>query len=200
MQISILPLGPLETNCYVAADEQAKVCVVIDPGASGGQIAQTLGQMGLKCERIALTHCHYDHVGGVKALHEATGAPVSVPKADLALPESITAGPIFYTDTYEDGDSFTVGGMTFEVLSTPGHTPGSCCLKCGDVLFTGDTLFQGSCGRTDMAGGSLEEMYASLARLAKLEGDYRVLPGHGGDSSLDMERKYNFYMQEAARA
>lgn len=195
MQISVLPLGALQTNCYVVADEEAKVCLVIDPGDEGERIAQALDRMGLKCERIALTHGHYDHVGGVKALHEATGAPVSLPEKDLALPENMTDGPLFYTDLYNEGDTFTVGNMTFEVLSTPGHTPGSCCLRCGEVLFTGDTLFQGSCGRTDFPGGDIQQMLESLKRLANLEGDYQVLPGHGGETSLDVERRYNFYMR-----
>ena len=198
MQISVLPLGALQTNCYVVADEAAKVCLVIDPGDEGELVARALDQMGLRCGRIALTHGHYDHVGGVKALHEATGAPVSFPEKDLVLPENFTAGPLFYTELFDEGDRFTVGSMTFDVLSTPGHTPGSACLRCGDALFTGDTLFQGSCGRTDMPGGAMDQMMASLRRLGALEGDYRVFPGHGGDTTLDTERRYNYYMKEAA--
>lgn len=198
MQISVLPLGALQTNCYVVADETQKVCLVIDPGDEGALVAKAIDKMGLRCERIALTHGHYDHVGGVKELHEATGAPVSFPEKDLVLPENYTAGPLFYTDLFNEGDSFTVGSMTFDVLSTPGHTPGSSCLRCADVLFTGDTLFQGSCGRTDMPGGDMDQMRASLRRLGKLEGDYHVFPGHGGDTTLEIERHSNFYMKEAA--
>lgn len=197
MEISVLPLGFLETNCYIVSDGQSGSCLVIDPGADGALIAGALRERGLACAAIALTHAHYDHVGGVRALHEATGAPVYLPKDDLALPESITAGPLFYTDLYGEGDSLPAGGLTFDILATPGHTPGSVCLRCGDALFTGDTLFQGSCGRTDMPGGSMEDMYASLRRLAALEGDYRVFPGHGGETTLETERRFNYPMREA---
>lgn len=199
MQISVLPLGSLQTNCYVVADETAGVCLVIDPGDEGELVAKAIERMGLRCDRIALTHGHYDHVGGVRALHEATGAPVSLPEADLVLPENFTAGPLFYTELLHEGDSFTVGGLTFDVLATPGHTPGSSCLRCGDALFTGDTLFEGSCGRTDMPGGDVGDMMASLRRLYELEGDYHVFPGHGGSSTLEAERRNNFYMKEAVR-
>jgi len=197
MQISVLPLGFLETNCYIVSDGQSGSCLVLDPGADGEMIARALRERGLACDAIALTHAHYDHVGGVRALHEATGAPVYLPKGDLDLPESITAGPLFYTNLYGEGDTLTAGGLTFEILATPGHTPGSVCLRCGGALFTGDTLFQGSCGRTDMPGGSMEDMYASLRRLAALEGDCRVLPGHGGETTLDCERRFNPYLREA---
>lgn len=196
MQISVLPLGALQTNCYVVSG--GETCLVIDPGDEGALVARTLERMGLRCERIALTHGHYDHVGGVKELHEATGAPVSFPKRDLVLPERYTAGPLFYTELFDEGDRFTACGLTFDVLSTPGHTPGSSCLRCGDVLFTGDTLFEGSCGRTDMPGGDPHQMMDSLRRLYELEGDYRVYPGHGGATTLEAERRDNYYMKEAA--
>ena len=99
--------------------------------------------------------------------------------------------------TYDEGDRLTLGELTIEVLHTPGHSKGSVTLRVGDVLFTGDTLFAGSCGRTDLAGGSYEEILASLKRLGELEGNFHVLPGHEGTSNLDQERKFNPYMREA---
>ncbi len=198
MQITTLPLGPLETNCYIIAGDQADSCLVLDPGANGDYVACALRELGLTCDAIALTHAHYDHVGGVRELHNETGAPVYLPEGDLDLPESLTAGPLFYTDLYGEGDTLSAGGLTFEILATPGHTPGSVCLRCGGTLFTGDTLFQGSCGRTDMPGGSMDDMYASLRRLAALEGDYHVYPGHGGETTLQAERRSNYYLREAS--
>lgn len=204
MQISVLPLGALQTNCYVVADEQAGSCAVIDPGDSGSQVAQALENLGLTLRYILLTHGHFDHVGGVRALHEAAGAPVYLHKNDLTLPASITAGPLTYTDTYAEGDVLAMDAVTFRVLETPGHTPGSVCLLASQdgaepALFTGDTLFQASCGRTDFPGGSMEDMAMSLHRLSALDGDFRVYPGHGGETTLEQERRYNPYMREAGR-
>ena len=110
------------------------------------------------------------------------------------MPPQLTAGRLYYTDTYQDGDKLTLAGTGFTVLRTPGHTPGSVCLLAEDVMFSGDTLFAGSCGRTDLPGGNASRMKASLARIAALEGDYRVLPGHGGVTTLEHERQNNPYL------
>ena len=198
MEIRCMVAGDFFTNCYIAWGGGPGPAVLIDPADDAPGLLRLLDSLELTPEAVLLTHGHYDHVGGVKGLHEATGAPVSFPEKDLVLPENFTAGPLFYTELFDEGDRFTVGSMTFDVLSTPGHTPGSACLRCGDALFTGDTLFQGSCGRTDMPGGDMDQMMASLRRLGALEGDYRVFPGHGGDTTLDTERRYNYYMKEAA--
>lgn len=197
MQITLTRLGPLQTNCYIVTDEQTKRCAVIDPGADGAELAAALENMKMTTAYIFLTHGHYDHVGGVRALHEATGAPVYLHKSDLTLPESMTDGPLFYTNTYAEGDAVTMDETEFHVIETPGHTPGSVCLIANHSIFSGDTLFEGSCGRTDFPGGSMDQMKASLRRLAELEGDYRVFPGHGPETTLAAERNSNFYMREA---
>ena len=110
------------------------------------------------------------------------------------MPAMMTAGPLYYTDTYTEGDFFTLGGMSFRVFHTPGHTPGSVCLLFENALFCGDTLFAGSCGRTDLPGGNPAALRASLQRLAALKGDYMIYPGHGDTSTLDYERKTNPYL------
>ena len=154
---------------------------------------------GARVEYILLTHGHFDHTGGVAELCAALpGVPVYLHPADAAL----VGGDVFpavgaETTPYQDGDVVKLGKMDIEVLHTPGHTPGGVTLKVGDVLLTGDTLFQGSMGRTDFAGGSYDEIMASLKRLGQLPGDCHVLPGHMGASTLEKERKSNYYMQEA---
>ena len=111
------------------------------------------------------------------------------------MPPQMTAGTLYYTDLYAEGDRVQVAGVTLKVLHTPGHTPGSVCLLCEDVIFSGDTLFAGSCGRTDCPGGSTSQILSSLRRLAGLPGDYRVLPGHAEETTLSRERQYNPFLR-----
>lgn len=196
MKITVLPLGSLQANCYVAA--QDGICAVIDPGAQGAQLAGWLKDQNLTPRAVLLTHGHFDHVGGVRALVDAFGMDVYLHEADTTMTGELAQG-LYWNKTYAEGDCIRVGQMEFTVLHTPGHTPGSVCLRAGDTLFSGDTLFAGSCGRTDFPGGSWEQMLASLHRLAALEGDCTVLSGHGGETTLEHERAYNPYMKEAGR-
>ena len=199
MKLYSFPLGPLETNCYVVADEATGRCAIVDPGDDGAAVAQWLEQQQLTPAYLFLTHGHYDHVGGIADLRaEYPDLPVYVHEADIALPPQMTRG-LSWTNTYGEGDTISMDGITFRVLHTPGHTPGSVCLVAGTLLLSGDTLFAGSCGRTDFPGGSWQQMLASLKKLAQLEGDYTVLPGHGGATTLQTERDTNPYMKEALR-
>ncbi len=195
MEIRTFPVGSYQTNCYIVWGDDADSCVVIDPGYEPEYLLEQVRCLGKKLQAILLTHGHFDHVGGVKALAQQTGCRVYICKEDLALKPALTAGAILYTDTYSEGDVLELAGLRFQVLHTPGHTPGSVCLVCGDTIFSGDTLFAGTCGRTDLPGGDMLQILRSLARLAQLEGDYRVLPGHGEDSTLDAERRGNPFMQ-----
>ena len=111
------------------------------------------------------------------------------------MPPRFTAGELFYTDTYTEGNVLLLAGLSLQVLKTPGHTQGSICLLCEDTLFSGDTLFAGTCGRTDLPGGDYQTILSSLRRLSQLEGDYKVLPGHGRSSTLAQERVENPYLQ-----
>lgn len=194
MKIYTLPLGQLETNCYLVADGDG-VAAVIDPAAAPERILQTARESSLTIQAILLTHGHFDHVGAVAGLSQALRCPVWMHENELTLPEYLTDGPLYYTDGYGEGDTVTVGKLNFTVLHTPGHTPGSVCLRCGDALFSGDTLFAGSCGRTDFSGGSGSEMCRSLRRLAQLPGDLAVYPGHGEATALARERRENPYLR-----
>ena len=199
LNIHTLTLGAYGTNCYIIHDSASKTCCVIDPGYTPEKILDEVNALGLTVEAILLTHGHFDHVGGVKDIAAETGCDVYLCADELTLPPQITAGQLYYTKTYGEGDTLHLAGLTICVIRTPGHTPGSVCLLVDDAMFSGDTLFAGSCGRTDFPGGSMKQMMASLARLAALPGDYRVLPGHMEPSTLDRERRFNPYMQMALR-
>ena len=195
LTVQALVLGAYQTNCYIIHDQHAAGCCVIDPGYDPETILAALEAQGLTLEAILLTHGHFDHVGAVRELAADTGCQVYVCAEDLALPQQLTAGPLYHTQTYAEGSRLHLAGLDITVLHTPGHTPGSVCLQVEDALFSGDTLFAGSCGRTDLPGGSWDAMTRSLARLAALESNYWVLPGHGESTSLSEETKYNPYMR-----
>ena len=200
MLIKTLPVGQLETNCYVVTDENALVCAVIDPGDESNTILDYIEDNKLSCKAILITHAHFDHVSAVNAMLEATGAELYMCEKDLELAKTGASGrftPPENTHFYKDGDEVKVAGLTFKVMETPGHTPGGVTLICGDALFTGDTLFRGSCGRTDFPGGDMKVQLGSLKRLAALEGDYEVYPGHAESSTLSAERAHNPYMLHA---
>ena len=201
MEVKTLQVGPIGTNCYLLCDPAEKRCAVIDPGGDADAILSTLKADGLTLSVILLTHGHFDHTGGVAELHAAhPEVPVFLHPADASRLGSDVFPPIGApTVPYGDGDVVKLGDLDIQVLHTPGHTPGGVCLLVGDALFTGDTLFQGSMGRIDFEGGSYEDIMASLARLAHLPGDFRVLPGHMDASTLERERKTNYYIREALR-
>ena len=194
MEITVLTLGGYMTNCYILRQEASSKCLIIDPGYEAGRILSVLQQKQLEPEAILLTHGHFDHVGAVQDLAAETDCDVYIAEADLRLPPMITNGKLYYTHTYPASGTLNLAGLAIRVLPTPGHTPGSVCLLVEDTMLSGDTLFQGSCGRTDLPGGSWEQIAASLKTLAALPGDYRVLPGHGGETTLDRERQSNPYL------
>jgi len=194
MNILTMPVGAYQTNCYMVYGETDK-CVLIDPGYSANALLEQVETQGKTVEAILLTHGHFDHVGAVRDVVAETDCKVYICEKELSLPEGLTAGKLYHTDFYGEGDTLTLAGLTFKVLHTPGHTPGGVCLLCGDAMFSGDTLFAGSMGRTDFPGGDYATIKKSLDRLASLEGNYRVFPGHGEDTSLDFERRTNPYLR-----
>jgi hydroxyacylglutathione hydrolase len=200
MHIKAIPVGQLETNCYVVTDEETLECAVIDPGDESNTILDYIEDNHLKCRVILITHGHYDHVGAVLPVMEETGATVYINAEDSNLtPGSegmkfpLPEGGKFY----DEGDEVKVGSLTFRVMRTPGHTPGGVTLICGDAVFCGDTLFAGSCGRADLPGGDMDEELRSIKRICMLPGDYEVYPGHMDATTLERERNYNYYCRQA---
>lgn len=201
--IELLVMGPIENNVYLIGSEDA--LMVVDPTCSPERILGAIGERSVAC--ILLTHGHWDHVGAAKALRDATGAPVLASVTDgpaIAgkVPSSSSGrfDPCPVDRLLQEGDEVTVGDALWSVLETPGHTPGSLCLylapeKSPDpegtpVLVSGDTLFRGTCGRTDFEGGSPEAMKESLERLASLPPDTLVLPGHNDPTTIGEERRW----------
>jgi len=199
MLIKTLVLGPVETNCYIVTDESCNECAVIDPGDESNSILDYLEDNKLKCKAILLTHGHYDHVGAVYALAEETGALIYINQKDVSdAPNAyfpLKASPDLHY--YSEGDIVCVAGLSFSVIETPGHTPGSVSLICEDALFSGDTLFRGTCGRFDLPGGDELAILNSLNRLCKLQGDYEVYPGHMEGTTLNRERSNNYFCRKA---
>lgn len=197
MTIQAIRVSMMGTNCYLLKDDKTGKGAIIDPGGDKDAVVAAAANIGMTPVAIFLTHGHYDHTGAVVELAEYYGGiPAYLHENDAArtkIPFSLMPD-IGETVHYGEGDEIAVGNLTVHVYHTPGHSSGSVVLECEDVLFTGDTLFQGSCGRTDLPGGSMDEILISLKRLAEMEGDRKVYPGHEGFSNLDAERKGNYYM------
>lgn len=207
MQIKTMQLGMIGTNCYIFWDEASHKCAVVDPGDNGAQVAAFIRGQGLDPVAILLTHSHFDHILGISGLRaQWPDLPIYCHPSDVdeahktvsmfgsTFPAVSSFGNI---RPYREGDQVKIGPITVDVLETPGHTPGSVTLRVGRTLFTGDTLFRGSAGRTDLEGGDDGQLMASLRKLAALDGDFQVYPGHEGASTLELERRTNYFLRLA---
>lgn len=208
MLIKTLPVGMLETNCYIVTDEATLKCAVIDPGAESNTILDYIESNNLKPEAVLLTHGHFDHHMALDAVLDAFDVPVYIHGKEIDQYGQKSQYKIKHRSNMtavSDGNIIVVGNLTFEVMDTPGHSPGSVTYMCtgpGEghgqgALFTGDTLFCGDCGRTDLEGGDRDTILISLRRLAWLDGDFEVYPGHDESTTLDTERRTNMDMKIA---
>jgi len=205
----ILPVGILQCNCSVVGDEVSREAVVIDPGDDIEQVQEILARHNLKTKYIVATHAHIDHVGGIQRLQQATGASVMIHEADLPLYHNlamqaawvgIPAPGVVEVDQFlKEGDTVRWGSLALEVLHTPGHSPGSLCLYLpGDHrrVFSGDTLFQGSIGRTDLWGGNYRQILNSIRNtLLSFPSETPVIPGHGAPTTIGEEREHNPFLR-----
>jgi hydroxyacylglutathione hydrolase len=205
MQLSRLVVGPLQVNCYVVYDEKSKDAMVIDPGDDGQEILGLVKSKGLKVKYIVNTHAHFDHVGANKLLKDSTGAELLIHEADSGLLGGtanqarmfgMTAASSPKADRYvKHGDVLTIGDASFTVLHTPGHSAGGISLAGDGVVFTGDALFAGSIGRTDLMGGDLMTLITSIrTNLLALPDETVVLSGHGPQSTIGEERRENPFL------
>lgn len=203
MKIKTFSLGEFGANCYIVTDDD-NVTAVIDPGQESEELFAELEKYNVKY--ILLTHGHFDHIMGACAVKEKTNAPVYIHPADekmlsdsvLSLAEACGAGEqrsVCADVLIQDGDIIDFAGGT-QVLHTPGHTPGSVCYKTGNIIFTGDTIFCRTVGRTDFPGGSMEDMIKSVDRLQALPGDYILYPGHNRSTTMEDERNHNRYIRK----
>jgi len=201
--IRSIPLGPLEANCFIVADEHSKKAMVIDPGDEPDRIMEVLRAEHLSLQYIICTHAHFDHVGAVPEIKDQTGATVVIHKEeqeiyhgarDMAAFWGYRLDPLPEPDLLaEDGYEIRMGNLTFTVLHTPGHSPGGICLFGEGLVITGDTLFAGSVGRTDFHGGDMRKLKQSFERLMSLPPETVVLAGHGPNSTIARERSENFF-------
>jgi hydroxyacylglutathione hydrolase len=205
MNIETLTVGDFQSNCFLVIGDKQEA-IVIDPGGDASAIAEALKANDLTPVLYLLTHGHVDHVSAVAELHETMPADVAIHEADLSwafTPDNAMlpfypqpAKPSTLEPVMHDKDKYTYAGLTFSVIATPGHTPGSVCLyfETEKVLFTGDTLFSGSIGRTDLPGGDMVHMKASLATLSQMPDDITIYAGHGPSSTIGFEKQHNAFL------
>jgi hydroxyacylglutathione hydrolase len=199
-------VGPLENNCFVLADDKSREAFIVDPGDEPDRVLDFIHENNLMVKYIICTHAHFDHIAAVPDIKGGTNAPVVLHHDDLEIYRNAKDHAALFgfdLDSLPDpdilvseGDQLRIGSLTFVIIHAPGHTPGGICLYGEGVVITGDTLFAGSVGRTDLYGGDIKKLGDSAKRLMALADDVKVLPGHGPESTVGRERKNNFFLQD----
>lgn len=205
MNIKVMPLGMVQANCYIVTNNQNE-CAIIDPGGETDRIVRYLEENNIVPKIILLTHGHFDHIASVWDLIEKYDLPVYIHENDVEMLQNINISlcnmstlyfhykPNIEYNTLKHNDTVKLGELTFKLFHTPGHSKGSSCYIVENSIFTGDTLFCGDIGRTDLYGGDYNTIKDSLIKLSQLDKDYTVYPGHGPSSSIEKEKTTNPYI------
>lgn len=206
MIIKKFVVGPLESNCFLVIEESSKECFITDPGDEPDRIVDFINENKLTVKYLICTHAHFDHVAAVPEVQKETGAKIVIHKSDLPIYESsqehaamwgFEIDPLPRPDIFiSDGDKIDIGNLHFEILHTPGHSPGGISIYGEGIVITGDTLFAGAVGRTDLPGGDILKLKASFKRLMSLPSEIKVLPGHGPETTIGREKTDNFFASE----
>ncbi len=208
MLVASFPVGPIQCNCSIIACPETKEAAIIDPGGDPEEILAVVSKHGLKVKYLLHTHAHFDHILGSRAVKESTGATICLHKGDQWLYDNLSkqggvfgfaaSDPLPVEHYLQDEEELEIGNIKASVIHTPGHTPGSLCFQLKDkdiILFSGDTLFHRSIGRTDLWGGSFEDIIKSISeRLLCLDDSTRVIPGHGIETDIWSEKKENPFL------
>jgi len=199
-------VGPLESNCYIIADEHTKETLIVDPGDEPDSIIDFIKENNLQVKYIVCTHAHFDHVGAVSDMKQETGAQIVIHRDEMDLYRNtreqaalwgFDLGVLPEPDMMvSEGDVLEIGGLKFVILHTPGHSPGGICISGEGILITGDTVFSGSVGRTDLYGGSIVQLRKSFKRLMSFSEKTKILPGHGPETTVEREKKVNLFSLE----